>query len=304
MRLLIRIFSLLPLSVLYVISDVILYPLVYYVVRYRLKVVRKNLHQSFPDKSQEELKTIEKRFYHHFADLIVEIVYGYRASDEEMRKRVVFDNVDLVEDLANKTHGVIAYLGHIGNWEWIADLHKRFVNPHMMEYNVYRQLKNPLSDKIMLELRSKRGGECIEKNQLLRKLVVLRRAEHSFVLGMLSDQKPSKRSSYVWTQFLQQETAFLDGSEVIAHKFGFSAVYAHIWSPKRGYYRVRFEQITDASIAIQPDSNTTPFNSNIIRPGEMTKRYAELLEQNICAYPEQWLWTHNRWKWGRKELEG
>jgi KDO2-lipid IV(A) lauroyltransferase len=107
---------------------------------------------------------------------------------------------------------------------------------------------------------------------------------------MLSDQKPSKRSSYAWTQFLNQETAFLDGSEVLAHKFGFSAVYAHIWSTKRGYYRIRFEQITDDPSTMQPE--------------EMTKRYAELLEQNICAHPEQWLWTHNRWKWGRKELEG
>ncbi len=290
MRFLIRIFSLLPLSVLYMISDVMLYPIVYYVARYRLKVVRKNLRNSFPDKSHDELKNIEKKFYHHFADLIVEVVYGYRVGDEEMRERVVFENVDLVEDLASKTHGVIAYLGHMGNWEWLVDLNKRFVNPSMVEYNVYRQLKNPASDKMMLELRSKRGGECIEKNQLLRKLVLLRRVDHPFVIGMLSDQKPSKRSSYAWTQFLNQETAFLDGSEVLAHKFGFSAVYAHIWSTKRGYYRIRFEQITDDPSKMQPK--------------EMTKRYAELLEQNICAHPEQWLWTHNRWKWGRKELEG
>lgn len=290
MRFLIRIFSLLPLSVLYMISDVMLYPIVYYIARYRLKVVRKNLRNSFPDKSHNELKNIEKKFYHHFADLIVEVVYGYRVGDEEMRERVVFENVDLVEDLASKTHGVIAYLGHMGNWEWLVDLNKRFVNPAMVEYNVYRQLKNPASDKMMLELRSKRGGECIEKKQLLRKLVALRRSEHPFVVGMLSDQKPSKRSSYVWTQFLNQETAFLDGSEVLAHKFGFSAVYAHIWSPKRGYYRIRFEQITD--------------DPELMQPEEMTKRYAELLEQNICAQPEQWLWTHNRWKWGRKELEG
>ena len=290
MRLLIRIFSLLPLSVLYMISDIILYPLVYYVARYRLKVVRKNLRNSFPEKGKNELKSIEKKFYRHFADWIVEVVYGYRVTDEEMRKRVVFDNVELVENLAHKTHGVIAYLGHIGNWEWVADLHKRFLDPTMVEYNVYRQLKNHTSDNMMLELRSKRGGECIEKKQLLRKLVALRRSEHPFVVGMLSDQKPSKRSSYVWTQFLNQETAFLDGSEVLAHKFGFSAVYAHIWSPKRGYYRIRFEQITD--------------DPELMQPEEMTKRYAELLEQNIHAQPEQWLWTHNRWKWSRKELEG
>lgn len=290
MLFLIRIFSLLPLSVLYFISDVILYPLVYYVARYRLKVVRQNLRNSFPDKSHNELKSIEKKFYRHFADLLVEIVHGYRASDEEMREHVVFENVDLVEELAQKTQGVIAYLGHMGNWEWIADLNKRFVDRSMVEYNIYRQLKNPNSDKMMLELRSKRGGECIEKKQLLRKLVSLRHADHPFVLGMLSDQKPSKRSTYAWTHFLSQETAFLNGSEVLAKKFGFSAVYAHILSPKRGQYTVRFELITDNPAAMPEE--------------EMTKKYAALLEQNIHAQPEQWLWTHNRWKWGRKELEG
>ena len=290
MRFLIRIFSLLPLSVLYVISDVILYPLVYYVVKYRLKIVRKNLHNSFPEKTKTELKILEKRFYHHFSDLLVEIIYGYRATDEQMRKHVVFENVELVEKLALQTNGVIAYLGHICNWEWIADLSKRFSNASMIEYNVYRQLKSTSADKMMLELRGKRGGEYVEKNQLLRKLVVLRHSAHPYIIGMVADQKPSKRSSYIWTQFLHQETAFLDGSEVIAQKFGFSAVYARIESIKRGYYSIRFEVITD-----NPDS---------MQPGEMTKKYATLLEQNISSQPEQWLWTHNRWKWGRKELEG
>jgi len=270
-------------------ADAIIYPLMYYVARYRLKVVRKNMRNSFPEKSQSELKQLEKQFYHHFSDVLVEVVYGYRISDEEMRKRVVFENVELVERLGEKTKGVIAYLGHMGNWEWLVDLNKRFVG-NMVEYNVYRKLKNPNSDKMMLELRSKRGGECVEKNQLLRKLVTLRHADHPYVIGMLADQKPSKRSSYAWTTFLHQETAFLDGSEVLAHKFGYSAVYAHIYSPKRGYYRISFKMITD--------------NPSVLEYGEMTQSYAKYLEQNIYTQPEQWLWTHNRWKWGRKELEG
>lgn len=290
MRHLIRIFSLLPLSVLHAISDVVIYPLMYYVAGYRKKVVRRNLGRSFPDKSQRELREMEQKFYHRFSDTLVEIVYGYRASAEEMRERVVFENVNLIDDLALRTRGVIVWMGHVGNWEWIAELNRHFADPAMVQYNVYRQLKNPQADKMIIELRGKRGGECVEKNQLLRKLVALRRSPHPYVLGMLSDQKPSKRSSYVWTQFLQQETAFLDGSEVLAKKFGLSAVYAHITSPKRGYYHVRFELITD--------------NAQAMPPEWMTKRYAQLLEQNISAQPELWLWTHNRWKWGRTDLEG
>jgi KDO2-lipid IV(A) lauroyltransferase len=143
---------------------------------------------------------------------------------------------------------------------------------------------------MMRELRAKRGGECVEKKQLLRKLVSLRKASHSYVLGMLADQKPSKRSSYAWTTFLNRETAFLNGGELLAKKFGLSAIYAHILCPKRGYYTVRFEAIT-------ADPNT-------MSEDQMTGKYAALLEQNIQQQPSQWLWTHNRWKWGRKELEG
>ena len=289
MPLVIRILSRLPLSLLYIIADVVIYPLAYYVLGYRKKVVRKNLRHSFPEKSKSELRTIERQFYHHFASMLAEVVYGYRASQEEMRQRVVFENIDMLLDLAHDKRGVIIGLGHICNWEWIADLGNRLAEKSIVEYNVYRQLKNPRSNRMMLDLRSKRGGECVEKNLILRQLVSLRRAADSYVVGMVADQKPSKRSSYVWTQFLHQETAFLDGSEVLARKFNLPFVYAHILSPERGYYRVRFELISD-----HPEA---------LAPGDMTRKYAALLEQNILLQPHQWLWTHNRWKWNRAYLE-
>lgn len=285
MLLLLRIFSRFPLRFLYVLADVLIYPLLRYVVRYRLQLVRKNIAKSFPEKSLREQERIVDAFYHHFADVLVEIIYGYRASDEEMKERVFFENVELIEHLSAKTHGVIAYLGHICNWEWIADLQKRFANPELIEYNVYRRLKNKSSDAAMLKLRGKRGGECVEKNLLLRKLVQLRRVENPFVVGLIADQKPSPRSGHLWTTFLHQDTAFLDGGEVLARKFGYSAVYAHITSPKRGYYRVRFELIAD--------------NPSSMVENEITLSFVRLLEANIQEQPERWLWTHNRWKWQR-----
>ena len=285
MLLLIRIFSLLPLSVLYCLADGVIYPLVRYVVRYRLKVVRKNIRLSFPEKSEKERNAIINAFYHHFADILVEIIYGYRASDEEMRERVVFENLELLEELARKKQGVIAYLGHMCNWEWIADVGKQYVDKSIVEYNVYRKQKNVRADKAMLLLRSKRGGECVEKNVLLRKLVQLRHADHPFVIGLIADQKPSPRNAHIWTTFLNQDTSFLDGGEVLARKFDLGVVYANITSLKRGYYRIHFEVITD--------------NPQSMPENEITLSYARLIEANICQQPERWLWTHNRWKWGR-----
>ena len=290
MLFLIRAFSLLPLSVLYFLADYVIYPLVRYVARYRLKLVRKNIRLSFPEKSEEEQNAIIDAFYHHFADILVEIMYGYRVSDGEMRERVVFENMEVLEDLARQKHGVIAYLGHMCNWEWIADVGKQFADKSIVEYNVYRKQKNQKSDEAMLLLRSKRGGECVEKNVLLRKLVQLRRADHPFVIGLIADQKPSPRNAHIWTTFLNQDTSFLDGGEVLSRKFDLGVVYANITSPKRGYYRIHFEVITD-----EPQS--MPEN-------EITLSYARMIEANIRQQPERWLWTHNRWKWGRPAVTG
>lgn len=281
----IRILSLIPLPVLYWFADYLIYPLARYIVRYRLALVRKNIHSSFPEKTQTEQNVIINDFYHHFADLLVEIVYGYRVSDKEMRERVIFENLDILEELSRKNHGSIAYLGHMCNWEWIADIGNQFSDPTMVEYCVYRRQKSQRSDQAMMTLRHKRGGECIEKNILLRKLVQLRHASHPFVIGLIADQKPSPRNAHIWTTFLNQDTAFLDGGEVLAHKFGYAVLFAHITCPKRGYYRVRFEVITD-------DPNNMPEES-------ITLTYAKLLEKNIREQPHMWLWTHNRWKWGR-----
>lgn len=285
MLFLIRLFSLLPLSVLYVLADYLIYPLVRYVVRYRLKLVRKNIRLSFPEKSEKEQWAIVNGFYHHFADILVEIIYGYRVSDEEMRERVVFENMEVLEGLAHKKHGVIAYLGHMCNWEWIADVGKQFANKSMVEYNVYRKQKNEKADKAMLLLRSKRGGECVEKSVLLRKLVQLRHADHPFVIGLIADQKPSPRNANTWTTFLHQDTAFLDGGEVLSRKFDLGVVYANITSPKRGYYRIHFEVITD--------------NVYLMSENEITFAYARMLEANIRQQPARWLWSHNRWKWAK-----
>ena len=291
MHFLIRILSRLPLPFLYVISDTLLYPLMYYVVRYRRKIVAKNLRLSFPEKSNEQRNVLERKFYRRFASTIMEIIYGYRISDEEMRERFVFENIELVEELAHRNKGVFFMLGHLGNWEWIADIGKRYTDNNIKEYNVYRQQKNASVDKAMLALRNKRGGGgCIEKKQLLRQLVAMRHAGNPITIGLISDQKPSPRNAHIWTMFLNQETAFLDGGEILARKFGYAVTYVHVESPKRGYYRARFELITD--------------NPAAANPTDITLAYAQHLEQNILESPELWLWTHNRWKWSRTDLEG
>lgn len=274
--------SRLPMCVHHKIADWLIYPLVYYIARYRRKIVEKNLRLSFPEKNESERKQIEKRFYHQFADLFVESIYGYSITDQEIRERLVFHNDEAFNEAIKAHGGAMAMLAHLGTWEWVADYGRRVLEQNMLLLIVYRRLKNRYFDRLMLDIRAQRQGECVEKDVLLRKMVQMRTDGRLPIYGMLADQKPSPRNAHVWTTFLNQETAFLDGSEVLGKRFGYPCFYAYIRSPKRGYYDVTFMPIDEKSGV------------------SITEQYARLLEANIREQPHLWLWTHNRWKYARQ----
>ena len=260
----------------------------YHVVRYRRQVVDKNLRLSFPDKTDAERKQIRKAFYHQFCNTIVESIYGYRCSDEEMKQRVVFRNMEEVNRLVDAAGGGIFMLAHMGNWEWQASV-QQWVSPGVTELNVYRRLKNPRVDRLMLAIREKRGGACVEKQRILREMVRYRAAHKPVTIGLIGDQKPRPEVTRTWLTFLNQETGFLDGGEVLGKKFGYPVFYANIHCPRRGYYETTFQLL-----AAEPQNT---------EEGAITTAYAKALEQNILEQPHLWLWTHNRWKWSRSNTD-
>ena len=273
-----------PLGVHYFFADYILYPLMMYVARYRRRLVAKNLRSSFPNKSESERRQMARDFYRQFCYTIVETIYGYRMTDEEMKQRVVFSNMDEVNKLVDAAGGGLFMLAHFGNWEWMASV-QQWVSPGVTELNVYRKLKSASMDALMLDIRSKRGGACVEKQRILRELVRYRAEKRPVTVGLLSDQKPRPEVTRTWTTFLHQETGFLDGAEVLGKKFGYPVFYLYITRTERGYYHADMK-----TIAADP-KNTAE--------GEITEAYARILEQNIQEQPHLWLWTHNRWKWHR-----
>jgi KDO2-lipid IV(A) lauroyltransferase len=260
----------------------------YYVVRYRRKLVRKNLTNSFPEKTKTDIVALEKRFYRHFADVIMEIIWSYRATAAEMREHLIIENIDDIQQWALSKGGIFFLLGHLGNWEWLADIQQHYT-ADIQEYNVYRRLKSKSADEAMLSLRERRSGKGsgIEKNSLVRRLFDLRRSGQCYSLGLISDQKVSPKNAYYWTDFLHQDTSFLGGGEVLGKKFDKAIGYVHSTMLSRGVYSVRVEIIT-----LDP-ANTSD--------GEITEQFARRLEQNILEQPEQWLWTHNRWKYTRTD---
>lgn len=298
----IGILSSLPIGVHHFIADWLLFPLMYYIVRYRRRIVDKNLLIAFPDASEAERRALRKRFYHHFADVIVESLYGYRMTDEEFDRRVSFPYADQMARIIHTYGGAITLLAHLGTWEWMADLGRHMDEQGIYECNVYRKLKNKYFNQLMLDIRARRRGECTEKEVLLRRMLQLRNSERLPVYGMLSDQKPSPRSTQVTLEFFGHQTPFLNGSEVLGQKFGYPCFYGYIRSTARGIYSMQLLPLNVPEMSRPQFMQQYDLPEDIVRvitanDLSVTQKYVRLLERNIREQPELWLWSHNRWKY-------
>lgn len=273
----------LPLGVLYVFSDFIYY-LVYYLIRYRRNVVRQNLENSFPLKSKQELRKLERQFYHFFCDVFIETIYEMHMSNDEMRKRMNFVNADLILEQYAKGKSCLLMTAHYGNWEW-ACAFSLWLPKDKPLYGIYKQLSNTNFDWLMCQLRMTFNGKNIEKDLLLRKMVELRKEGQLAMFGMISDQSPPGHSIHFWTKFLNQDTAPLSGTELLARKFDYPVFYTEIKRVKRGYYNCEF-----IPVSMEP---------KLSAENEITESYIRLLEKSILSAPQYWLWTHKRWKHNR-----
>ena len=277
--------ALLPMPLLYVLSD-ILYVIIYRIVRYRVAVARRNLSASFPEKSTKELHLLERRFYHHFSDYIVETIKLAHISQKEVLRRAHVENPELVDQLMEKGHPcVILLMGHYGNWEWYSASTPIFKDARI--YQIYRPLKNLAVDRLFIQLRTHFGSFGIKKNDTIRDIIQLKKDKTRCVVIFLADQTPSKANLHYWTDFLHQDTAILTGPERIAKKLDLPVVFLDVRKKKRGFYTLRMELIAE-------NPRTTPEN-------DITERYARLMEKSILRDPAYWLWTHKRWKYKHEQ---
>ncbi len=276
--------ALLPLSVLYIFSDA-LYFFLYYLARYRRKVVRKNLMNAFPFKSKKEIEKIEKDFYLFLCDYFVETIKLLHISDKEVKQRMKFDNPELINELIQQGNSCFLCLGHYGNWEYVPSI-GFYLSPNAFQGQIYKQLHSDAADRFFLKLRSRFPPSNIEMRDAFFTIVKNKREGRPMVIGFLSDQRPPRYLEHYWTTFLNQDTLALTGMERIAAKFGFAVVYLDIRRVKRGYYRGTFSLITaDASKE---------------KKFAVTETYMRKLEQTIQRNPAYWLWSHNRWKFAKK----
>lgn len=278
--------SLLPMRVHYFLSD-ILYVILYHVVKYRREVVRKNLTSAFPEKQEEEIRRIEKGFYHFLCDLFAESVQQITISKENFKKRITFKNIDQLDQAINEGQSAALYLGHYCNWEWVTTL-PLWVTPKAQCCQIYHPLQNKVFDQLFLRIRERFNSLCIPMQDSLRKVIEYHKAGQPIILGYISDQKPYWTNIHHWVDFLHHDTPVLTGAERIIRKMNDAVFYTDIRRVRRGYYEVTFRLITR-----EPQK---------MEEFELTNIYYQMLEKSIQEAPEYWLWSHKRWSRTREKF--
>lgn len=276
------IISILPFRLLYFFSDGI-YILLYYVIGYRRKVVTSNLILVFPDKSKEEIERIEKAFYHHLCDMIVESIKSITISEKEMIKRYRFPNVDMIQDLEKENRSLILMMGHYASWEWVFILQKHV---NQKGYAVYKQLKNKYFDALVKRIRAKYNSHLITTKETFSVLIDAKKKKQLTINGFVFDQSPRLDKAIHWQEFMGVKVPVHVGAEILAKRLDMAVVFLKVKKIKRGYYEGTFKDLIK--------------NASDYKDFEITDLYLKNTENEILEAPEYYLWTHKRWKHMKK----
>lgn len=270
--------SILPFRLLYAVSDGLFF-ILYYIVGYRKKVVKENLQLVFPDKSEQEIKSISKKFFHHLSDMVVESIKSLSISEEEMKKRFVFTNIEEIRNIENANKSIVLMCAHYGSWEWIFIL-QTYVKSK--GYAVYKRLTNKYFDRLVKRIRAKYNSYLITTKETIPTLIKAKQKGELTINGFVSDQSPKLQKAFHWNEFMNIKVPVHTGAEMLAKKLDMAVVFFSVKKIKRGYYETTFETIT-----------TTP---NEYKDYEITDLFLKLVENCIYEAPEYYLWTHKRWK--------
>ncbi len=269
--------SYLPLSVLYVLSD-IFYFLIIYLIPYRKEVIKTNITKSFPNKSEGEIRNIIKGFYRFLTDLMLETIWNFSLSEKEARKRLKVENPEALDTFYKNGKDVIIVVGHYNSWEFLLVAFNLMVDHRGAV--IYTSLTDKFLDKVFKNFREKFGMKLLTKVDV----------KHTFANGLDkpmailfgSDQAPASSRRAYWTSFLNQDTAVAIGVEKYAIKYNLPVFFGSLNRVKRGHYSLKLELLTDK-----------PLNT---KEGEISELHVKALEKLIEEKPEYWLWSHKRWK--------
>ncbi len=276
--------TLLPLRILYITSD-FLYYLLYYILSYRKKVVFENLRNSFPEKGEEEITELAKKYYRHFGDLIVEVLKLTHMSHRELKKRMDVVNPEIIEKIYDSGRDIAAVISHYNNWEWLGTSYVLYTRYKAV--SVYKPIQNKFFNTFINDLRKKNGAGLAPMNKIVRNIVENKKNNVRSIYGFISDQTPARVEIQYYTTFLNQETPVFLGIEKLASKYDMAVVFMSLRKVKRGHYQATAELLFETTKDL-PEYAVTEAH---------VKKLDELIREN----PEYWIWSHRRWKYKKSD---
>ncbi len=272
------IISILPFRLLYLFSDGV-YILIYYIVGYRKKVVNDNLRLVFPNKSDDEINKIRKKFYHHLCDMFLEMAKTMTISENELKKRFKIKNPEEFKRLESLNKSIILIFGHYASWEWSIVI-QNYIN--FKGLAVYKKLANSHFDKLVRNIRSKFDTALISTKETIGYINELEKNNIKSITGFISDQSPKVTNDVYWHEFMGINVPCFTGAERLAKKLDFTTAYLKVIKVKRGYYEAEIITLAENSLEY-PDY-------------QLTNMFLHEVEKQIHEAPEYYFWTHKRWK--------
>lgn len=273
-----------PFWLLHAFSDFLFF-LLFHLIDYRKKVVFENLRKSFPEKSETERKKIARQFYHNFCDFLLETVKFGVISEEKLSKHITINNMELLKTIHASGKSVIYTAGHQFNWEWLLYLTK--LAP-AQAVGIYAALANKAFEQVQFEARHRWNMILVPRSNGV--LDVIREkgiTAHEIGMLLFSDQRPPNPKRPYWTMFLNQETQFFTGADRLSKELNCPLVFIELTKTKRSHYTFDIQELVS--------------EPNDYQNFEIIEIIANRLEDVIKRHPDNWLWSHKRWKHQRPD---
>lgn len=275
---LLKLISLLPFRLLYVLSDFV-YLIIYYVVGYRKKTVRHNLRLALPHLSDQERLKIEKASFRHLCDMFLEMIKTISISRKEIDSRFTYENLDVYLNLEKKQKSIALMCAHYASYEWVISMNSKIT---FEGFAIYKKIANKYFDKLVRDIRSRFKATLITTKETIQTIEDNHRTKHLGVYGFASDQSPKANKVAHWGTFMEIETPIHTGAEMLAKKFDMNVIFLKVKKIKRGFYRASFEILTE--------------NASSVPDYQISDSFMKKVEEQILEAPEYYLWTHKRWK--------
>lgn len=270
--------SLLPYPLLYGLSTILSF-LLHKVVKFRLRVVRKNLRLAFPEKTEQALYQIEKQFYAHLCDVFLEMAKNLTISESDIKKRFKFENMELINASEERGQSTVLLLGHYSNWEGMLSIGYHLLGKG---YGVYTPLTNPYFNRLISRAREKHHAYLLSRYKTVEFIKDNERKGQVGMYGFINDQSPRATAKSYWRSFMGVNVPVFTGADRLAKEFNFPVYYTEINRTKRGYYTAKI------SLLVEDPSQC--------KANEITDLFTARLEAQIKRDPSQYLWSHNRFK--------